>query len=587
MHCTEDLRARTRGRIAGFAAAAVLAIGGCTVGAPPGFSDGDRWAIPLVGPLEDGILLTPVTIRGHGPYLFAIDPDANVSAVDTIVVQEVGMRMGSGPRRLDESDTTQIRHYAEAIDLKVAGLTLDRRDLMVFPVGFYDTQSRHIKGILGRDVIADSLVFGFDRAHGVATLMTTKAFTPPPGAMTISYEAVSAAAFGGMPPSAERQYDATRPAYATGMPISDAGDISPIPRRLVTARIAGATLTMHLDLGADTSQLRQNAWGQTQLSSQDLELRMTDEAVIARSVKSVAIAPVVEVGPVRGSYVTFAPFIDKRFPTARMDGTLGLDFFRDYSVYAHWDDRKFFVQPRRDAAATLSARLGRWGNAFAGCPHLGCVTVELVTAQNGMGLRVARDPEAVGRPIEVYVGVTPAAGKTAAPVVVELPENVNEVATLLPSNYEGATVAVLDASPFTRPCVDVGGCSMPLGAVAASDANLAPPSGPVPDAPQAGAAPSGPKNVAVEKLTRTAGDPAIAPNASAQTAASGKPFAAAIVRVCLAPDGRVETVKVVKTSGVAVYDQQLQDTIKATWAFSSGTIDAAQVCTSVTFAPSK
>ena len=57
----------------------------CTSGAPPGFSggaSGDQWVIPLVGPLEDGQLITAVTINTHGPYLFAIDPDAPMSVID-------------------------------------------------------------------------------------------------------------------------------------------------------------------------------------------------------------------------------------------------------------------------------------------------------------------------------------------------------------------------------------------------------------------------------------------------------------------------------------------------------------------------
>ena len=36
--------------------------GGCAVGAPPGFSDGDLWTFPLVAPLEDDLLLVPVYV---------------------------------------------------------------------------------------------------------------------------------------------------------------------------------------------------------------------------------------------------------------------------------------------------------------------------------------------------------------------------------------------------------------------------------------------------------------------------------------------------------------------------------------------
>ena len=88
--------------------AGILAAG-CTTGVPGGFSNGDRWTFPLVGPLEDGLLVTPVSVRGHGPYLFAIDPDALVSAVDTQVVRDAHLWTGQGPRRTDETWTSRPR----------------------------------------------------------------------------------------------------------------------------------------------------------------------------------------------------------------------------------------------------------------------------------------------------------------------------------------------------------------------------------------------------------------------------------------------------------------------------------------------
>src|SRR5712675_3310145 len=101
---------------------ASLVVAGCTVGAPPGFSSGDHWMFPLVGPLEDGLLVTPVSVHGHGPYLFAIDPDANVTAIDKQLVEDAELRMGTGPHRIDETDTGQIRFYAEMLELKVSNL---------------------------------------------------------------------------------------------------------------------------------------------------------------------------------------------------------------------------------------------------------------------------------------------------------------------------------------------------------------------------------------------------------------------------------------------------------------------------------
>jgi aspartyl protease len=146
--------------------AGILAAG-CTTGVPGGFSKGDHWTFPLVGPLEDGLLLTPVSVRGHGPYLFAIDPDANITVIDQQVVDEAGLTMGRGPSRIDEAASEQNRGYAELLDLKIGNLAIDRRQVMLVPTGFYNTaDGRRLNGVLGRDVLADSLVFGFDRDQG-------------------------------------------------------------------------------------------------------------------------------------------------------------------------------------------------------------------------------------------------------------------------------------------------------------------------------------------------------------------------------------------------------------------------------------
>jgi TonB family protein len=87
--------------------------------------------------------------------------------------------------------------------------------------------------------------------------------------------------------------------------------------------------------------------------------------------------------------------------------------------------------------------------------------------------------------------------------------------------------------------------------------------------------------VVVGKLHRLSGDSAIAPSDAVVQAMAGKPLAVAIVKLCLGADGKVESTKLVKSSGVAAYDDQLQAAIKAGWAFEPFQIDgaAAAVCT--------
>jgi len=546
-------------------------VAGCTVGAPAGFSQGDHWTFPLVGPLEDGLLVTTASVRGHGPYLFAIDPDANVTEIDKQVADEAELRTGPGPRRIDETDTGQVRVYVELLDLKVGNLTIDRRDVMLFPPGFYDTEGRHLSGILGRDALADSLVFGFDRDQGIATLSTVKAFTPPPDAVAIKYETLSADASliasaapavavqgraGGASSAVMNRPGNNVPArlgeQTSGS--SPLADVVPVPRRIAAAQVGGATLALHLDLGAAVSQLREPSWGAAGLAPVNVKLHLVDETATPREVTSAGLAADVVLGAAKATQVVFVPYIEQRFVPEGLDGALGLDFFRPYAVYASWDASTYYLKPRSEPRATLAARIGRWATSIPVCPHTGCVTAELA-GPGGTELTVMRDSAAANRALEVYLGVTLATGNPAAPLVAELPAGVDQITGGVPAELVGATIAVLDVSPFLRPCAGDAGCVFSLGpqvvAVAGAAAPRVPP----------------PKTVLLDKLHRLTGESSILPNDAAQKAAGGKPMAVAIVRVCLTVEGKVESAKLVKSSGVAAYDEQLQRTIEDTWTF--------------------
>jgi TonB family protein len=91
--------------------------------------------------------------------------------------------------------------------------------------------------------------------------------------------------------------------------------------------------------------------------------------------------------------------------------------------------------------------------------------------------------------------------------------------------------------------------------------------------------------VTLDKLHRLTGQPAIPPSDDVKKAAGAKPLAVAIVKVCVAADGKVASTKLAKSSGVAAYDEQLQTTIQATWTFEPVATDGKPepVCTSATF----
>jgi TonB family protein len=308
-----------------------------------------------------------------------------------------------------------------------------------------------------------------------------------------------------------------------------------------------------------------------------VKLHLVDEAASPRDVTSAGVAADVMLGAARASQVTFVPYIEKRFVVDGLDGALGLDFFRPYAVYASWDTSTYYLKARQAVATTTVARIGRWGTAVPACPHPGCITAQLATTAAGTELSVLRDPPAANLGLEVYLGITLATGMSSAPVVVELPAGTDQITGGVPAEFAGATIAVLDVSPFPRPCAGGGGCVFSLGP------QLAQAAAPAAQGPQP------PKTVLLDKLHRLTGSPSILPSDDVQKAAGGKPMAVAIVRVCLTAEGKVETAKIVKTSGVAAYDEQLQRTIEDTWTFepvepSGHDGKPIPVCAAATFA---
>jgi hypothetical protein len=445
---------------------ALIALVGCGgAGAPSGFSKGDHWTFPLVGPLEDGVLIAPATVHGKGPYLFAIDPDANVSVIDKQVADDAALTTSRGPTLLDENGEEQARAYAELVDFQLGTLAIDRRTVMLVPSDFYNTEGRRVNGVIGRDVLADGLVFGFDRDQGIAMLSTPQTFTPPPDAIAVHYDPVAvdpvmmAGVQGHSSGGSESANtdDASRIGVVTRASTT-AIDPTPVTRRVAAVQIGGAQVAMHLDLGGPVSELREPLWAKVKAQPTGMKQRLLDETATVRQITGGAVATDVALGAARAPRITLVPYVDKRFAVAKVDGALGLDFFRPYAVYANWATHTYYLKPRGDAAATATARFGRWGAALPSCAHPGCATASLTETTGGTRLDVVRDPEVAKRALEIRIGVTPAAGKSASALVVELPAAVDKISGGVPANYEGAKVTVLDTSPFTRPCDSAEGC---------------------------------------------------------------------------------------------------------------------------------
>jgi hypothetical protein len=458
--------------------AVAVAVAGCSLGAPPGFSGGDSWTFPLVGPLEDTLLVVPVFVNDKGPYLMAIDPDAPISAVDQALVNELDLRTTVGGKILDETDTNRQTMTAEVRAFQIGDLTVRSRYPVVMKVGSFAIAGRHMRGVLGRDVIADSLVFGFDRDKGVGYLATQKGFTPPADATVIGYDLLS-----------------------NRLPV----DIQPVGRRIAKVQIDGKSFDLHLDLGAVTSSLRPNLWGKAGLTAVAMETDVRDEAGTVRHYKEAAVGNQVVAGGVSAGGVLFVPFGDKRWEDEFIDGTLGLNFFKLLNVRANWDAEKVYVIPRGDVVTTAAERVKRWRNAtLDGCAHLGCVEVGMIEPEAapapatpapatpepapaapgasaapgaagppGAGgapaimprparpvLTVTRDESAKGVDLEVTIGALAANGQPLdlPRLVVNLPTGVDRLSNQLDPTYGGTKLVVLDVSPFPRQCPRGGGC---------------------------------------------------------------------------------------------------------------------------------
>ncbi|HTR54799.1 MAG TPA: retropepsin-like aspartic protease [Kofleriaceae bacterium] len=417
--------------------AVLVLVGGCAIGAPPGFSTGNTWTFPLVDPLADGRLVVPVTIHGHGPYLFEIDRDAR-TVIDPHVAADLGLPV-SGTRLDDYHDTTHPGLEMEVTDIEVGDLTLSYAVVAgVLAPNRFDDDGRRIYGILGREVLADSAVFGFDRDRGIAWIQSENAFQPPAGATALSLSNTSS--------SGTKVY---------WQPVIEG------------VEVGGVAVDMHPTFAAVPSELDRDKWHAASLAPLDWGLDLVDPSGTARHVDQLGVADRVDVTDtsVMREHVAFAPYGDQRFPFYHLDGTLGLDFFRPYSVAADWHHGKLYLKPRDGADADAKLRFARWGDDLATClPD--CAHIELLPPRDDRPaqpiLEVHTDPSVTGD-LELVVRATTKSGKPLPILEINLPHGVHGLASRLESRYLGAQVAVVDASPFPRFCPESytgGGCIM-------------------------------------------------------------------------------------------------------------------------------
>jgi hypothetical protein len=272
-----------------------------------------------------------------------VDPDALQSAMDSAVHTE--LKSYTVLRRdaaTNEADNRVNLHEAEIQKLKVGDLEVRNLKLRVIPAGAFGSGRRLIRGILGRDVIAESLVFAVDRDRGVAYLATQGNLSPLPDSTAVKF----------------------RHFYR---------------RQLAQVDVDGQTVQLHLDLGARTSMMWEHRIQKANLARREVRAVLLDEFATPREVTWGGIAKLTTVGGVSSEDLLFIPFGDKRVDDVDLQGALGQNFFSKFHVTMNWHKKRMWLRPRSaDLLGTASERLARFGNIFSDCEHPACVRIDIV-----------------------------------------------------------------------------------------------------------------------------------------------------------------------------------------------------------------
>ena len=394
----------------------------------------------MVDSLNNGTLVTPVFVNDRGPFLFAIDPDARDSIIDVDVAHAVfGETLDlynlDGDSVMEASGGSHSPDFAATLSFRVGSLTVHGQAAAVTDVGFEQVDGQPIRGVLGRNVFADSLVFGFNRDLGMGYLSTQEAFSPPANSSEIEYSVI-------------RRGDG-------------------LERRVAPVIIDGGKFNMHLSLSQGAGQLRRSFWDALKLRITAVDAVSIDDTGIATRKKEATVANNVVVGTNRVGSVVLFPYQDQRWDSDALDGSLGLDFFRRFVVWVNWDAKKYYLSAREMSVDHTAERIARWGiSEFSQCTHVGCVMLSAVgEPAQPVTLTAIRDANAPHFDFEIIIAVTPAlGGAPMPPMVVNLPYDVDRVERIVDASYIGATFTVKDMSPFMHMCpADAkNGCITPM-----------------------------------------------------------------------------------------------------------------------------
>lgn len=376
----------------------LLCTSACVVGAPPGFSSGDLWTVPMVAPLENDLLLVPVSIDGEGPFLFMVDPDSPSSSIESSLQSSLNLYASRAATQVQNEDDHLVRIVlAEVKKMTVGTLSIRNMKVRVHDDATFWSGGRRVRGILGRDVISDSLIYSFDRDRGMMYIGTQGHLKVPKDAMPLGFT---------------QSYSRHR-------------------RYLASFKINRKhKVTMHLDLGARTSMLWPALIKEYKLPTLPVQAELVDEYGTRRVVNSGTMAGILTAKKTETNAVVMLPYQDKRLEPEELDGIIGQNFWSKYNVTVNWHHKKFWMQPRSTDLASLSKeRIARWGDQLAGCANPACIQVHL----NGGPAKPApveaappaatpeSTPHSATTEDAVPAAATPAGGAPAVPVAKPAP----------------------------------------------------------------------------------------------------------------------------------------------------------------------
>ena len=380
-----------------------------------------------MGSLEDGAFIVPVKINGQGPLLFAVNPRA-ASSIDRRVAERLGLYMERTRIAVSgESDTivNEMTERAEVLKLEVGTLTVTGQHFMVYPAtGTY--KNLDIAGVLGANVLDDTLVWTFDRDAQMIYIETQEVATPPAEAMTVEASRINQNRF------------------------------------FADVKVGGKTLDMEIDFERPASSVWPELAASAGLAPMGGQSHR-DAFGHQYRYDSGWLAPEVRIGQATVPELVMFPFTDKRVRKADYDGVIGRDVFARFNVTVNWHHEMIWLRPRNaDAADAVAARLSRWGGALAACGEPGCVSSEIATSETGAtAVMFSRDPSAAGLAYDVTLRAVNESGRPLPlpPLFAAFSPERDQVILAGPDAApyaQAAAFRAIDITPFPPPCD--GGC---------------------------------------------------------------------------------------------------------------------------------